>query len=207
VPQRHIALLFAVQLALFGLLGACVWAALSTRRALERWPVENRRIVMPAGILVGANFLTLEYQFVFVLLRHLGQPLDAIFVATIAFLALTGIGSLTHRYVPRRIELPTLAVALVAAVALHASEADTAHLLALAPVAFASGHFFPTVFGESKGRMLRVFAMDSVGAFLATILAAFVPILFGFTAYLVLAAVLFLTTLAVVSRVAARGGV
>lgn len=51
--------------------------------------------------------------------------------------------------------------------------------------------------------MLRVFALDSVGAFLATILAAFVPILFGFTACLGATTSLFLVTWAVVARIAA----
>ena len=44
--------------------------------------------------------------------------------------------------------------------------------------------------------------MDSIGAFLATVLAAFVPIVFGFTAYLVVAAALFVATFGVVRRIA-----
>jgi hypothetical protein len=201
VPEKQIALLFCLQLLLFGAITGGVWSLLSRRSMMARWPVEGGRRLLVASLLVGTNFLALEYQAVFVLLRSLDQPFDAIFLATIAFLLVTSLGSLARGRLSARLEARAAALGLAAALVLQIGSPGPLQLLCLAPAAFATGRFFPEVFGVSRGRRLRVFAMDSVGAFLATILAAFVPILLGFTAYLVLVGAVFLLTLAAVSGV------
>jgi hypothetical protein len=200
IPPRRVAALFGVQLLLFVALGSGVAALLSRRSARARWPVERGPLVMAAGLLVGANFLALEYQLVFVLLRSLEQPFDAVFVATILFLLVSGLGSAAGGGGPDRSALAAGAAALGAAMLFQALGADLLQVIALLPAIFMTGRFFPSVFGSREGRMLRVFAMDAVGAFLATVLAAFVPILFGFTAFLGVVGLLFVTTLLVASR-------
>jgi hypothetical protein len=159
---------------------------------------------MAAGILVGANFLALEYQLVFVLLRGLAQPFDAVFLATILFLLVSGLGSGLAERGAGGWAIGAALAGLGAAFLLQRSGAGLVQVLALLPAIFVTGRLFPAVLGSGEGRMLRVFAMDAVGAFLATILAAFVPILFGFTAYLASAALLFAVTCWVVLQARSR---
>jgi hypothetical protein len=200
IPPAQIAALFGVQLLLFAGLGSSVALLLSRRSARTRWPLDHAALVSAAGVLVGANFLALEYQLVFVLLRSLEQPFDAVFLATILFLLVSGLGSAAPGRGLERGALAAGAAGLAAALLLQTLGADRLQLLALLPAVFVTGRFFPSVFGSREGRMLRVFAMDAVGAFLATILATFVPILFGFSAYLGVVALLFVTTFLVSSR-------
>jgi hypothetical protein len=202
IPPVRMAVLFAIQVVLFGALAAVVALLLSRPSARARWPVERGGLVMGAGILVGANFLALQYQIVFVLLHRLEQPFDAVFVAAILFPLVCGLGSLGVARLGEPIAVAAAVAGLLVALLLQATGPGLWQVLALLPATFLTGRFFPRVFGSSEGRMLRVFAMDAVGAFLATILAAFVPILFGFTAYLLIVALLFLGTFFVVSRAA-----
>jgi hypothetical protein len=66
----------------------------------------------------------------------------------------------------------------------------------MAPVALATGSFFPALFDQSARNPLGVFALDAIGAGLGSIVSTFIPILFGFGPFFVLAGLLFLVTAA-----------
>ena len=64
----------------------------------------------------------------------------------------------------------------------------------LVPVALVTGSFFPELFEIAAHKPLAVFASDSVGAALGSLVSFFVPIVFGFQAFFALGAVVFWLT-------------
>jgi len=67
-------------------------------------------------------------------------------------------------------------------------------LVCAAPVALATGTYFPALFELAARNPLTVFALDAIGAGVGTLLATFIPIVWGFQAYFLVAGVLFFLT-------------
>ena len=64
----------------------------------------------------------------------------------------------------------------------------------LVPAVLITGTFFPVIFEAIPMGRLQLFSMDAVGAALGAILAFFVPMLFGFQVFTIVAMSVFLIT-------------
>jgi hypothetical protein len=77
---------------------------------------------------------------------------------------------------------------------LQDSLSPLASLALLAPVAFVTGSFFPALFEVAADNPLGVFAADSIGAAIGSMAAFFIPIVFGFDWFFVVASITFWAT-------------
>ncbi|HVR75372.1 MAG TPA: hypothetical protein VMT52_13635 [Planctomycetota bacterium] len=158
--------------------------------------IPGRSYVSVAGIslLIGANFIAFEHYVILALFQKLYVFHDALTIGAISFLVVSGLGSVL--ITPRaRGPVQVGAAVLLLAVLFWGDELSPSALLALlAPVAFATGSFFPAVFELASRNPLAVFAMDAVGAALGSMIAFFIPIAFGFSVFFPVATALFLAT-------------
>ena len=83
--------------------------------------------------------------------------------------------------------------ALVAAMAQKHLLAAT---LAVVPIAVASGTLFPALFDRAARNPLAVFAFDAIGSGAGSLLATFIPIIWGIGAFITLSAAVFFITAA-----------
>ncbi|MDH3711508.1 MAG: hypothetical protein OER04_16575, partial [Cyclobacteriaceae bacterium] len=112
----------------------------------------------------------------------------------VIFLICTGLGSMIAASAARKVILwVALAGYLVIALAGDLLPGWTA-LVLIVPVSIATGSFFPLLFERAAKNPLGVFALDAVGAGVGSLLAASIPILFGFQFYGTLALLIFLIT-------------
>lgn len=150
--------------------------------------------VAALAFLLGANFLLMEHYVVLAVFQRNYVYYDSLMVGAIGFLVLTGMGSLITR---GRLRPIVIAVAMAAMIVLLVS-ADrlpaTAVVALIAPMALATGSFFPALFDLAARNPLAVFALDAIGAGFGAITASLVPITFGFEAFLFLAGAVFLIT-------------
>jgi hypothetical protein len=146
------------------------------------------------SLLVGANFLAMEHYLILALFQRLYVYHDALVLAAIGFLVITGLGSMliTPRWRPVCQLLAGLFLLLV--VVGQGGFPPLLSLLLLAPVAFVTGSFFPALFETAAGNPLGVFAADAIGAAIGSMAAFFIPIVFGFGWFFAFAAALFWTT-------------
>ncbi|HVJ79889.1 MAG TPA: hypothetical protein VNC50_02370, partial [Planctomycetia bacterium] len=153
-----------------------------------------------ASLLVGANFVAMEHALVIALFRELYVFYDALVLGAVAFLALTGLGSIYAAGGRRGV---TDMLFLVLCVLLAASPWLPIWVGAAAvfPAAFCLGGFFPSLFEIARRAPLAVFAFDAVGAALGSACSFFIPIVFGLSKLSLFAAVVGIVTLAIVRRV------
>lgn len=179
---------------LLGVVGVVLWVLLY--RSMRRHPCPVPRAVLLAlSVLVGANFLLLEHLCVIQLFRHLYAYYDCLVIGIVGFLTLTGIGSLL---IPRRL-IPAITVATLILAAIYGWWGSRAWPVAggitmLVPTVLITGTFFPLIFELIPAGRLQLFSMDAVGAALGTILAFFIPMLFGLQAFTIVAVSMFLIT-------------
>jgi len=198
---RHVLSLEQVY-ALFGIAGGVLLAAgIATWLALRRRgdpaiPGRSFHAVAGLALLLGANFLVVEHALILALFQRTFVFADSLALGAVCFLVLSGLGSLIagRRLRPVTTGLGLAAIAVLLAVPHHLSAG--AVLVLVVPVALATGSFFPALFERSARNPLGVFALDAIGAGLGSIVATFVPILFGFGAFFAIACVVFLATTA-----------
>jgi hypothetical protein len=187
--------LFGLAGSVMAAVGAGVWLTLR-HRGDPRIPGRPYAAVAALAILIGANFLLVEHALVLGLFRRLFVYEDALALAVVSFLCLTGLGSLGGSRVPRR-WLILLAAAGFGVLMAGSHRLPLAGVLvAAAPVALATGTFFPALFDRAAANPLAVFALDAIGAGLGAVLATFVPILWSFGAIFAVAGALFVITAA-----------
>jgi hypothetical protein len=187
---RQVRILFALAVGLIAAAGAAAWIAL--RRLGD--PQIPRRPFVAVGalaILIGANFLLIEHTLVLALFRRMFVYEDALGLAAVSFLLLSGLGSILGPFVPRRWLLPLTAAGMGILIMPGHRVPVPVVLLASMPVALTTGMFFPALFDRAARRPLGVFALDAIGAGLGAVLTTFVPILWGFGSFFALAAALF----------------
>ncbi len=195
LSMAQVRMLFALAAGLTVAVGAAVWFSLR-RRGDPSIPGRSYAAVGAVAILIGANFLVVEHTLVLALFRVLFVYDDALALAVVSFLGFSGLGSLGGSLLPRRWLLP-LAAAGFGALLLGGHRMPLIGImLAAAPVALATGTFFPALFDRAAANPLAVFALDAIGAGLGAVLATFVPILWGFGTFFVVAAILFALTAA-----------
>ncbi|UCD57200.1 MAG: hypothetical protein JSV16_15535 [Candidatus Hydrogenedentota bacterium] len=158
----------------------------------ERFPAHEFHRVCLLAVLVGANFMILENFVIFKLYRYLAIPLDAIFLGTVGFLMITGLGSVSASQIPR-IPLITVGAALCGVSLLAGPRLSTpATLLVFLPLVGMTGSFFPSIFIGTRERLLSIFVMDAIGALVGGLISFFVPIFFGFNLFFFLTPLVFL---------------
>ncbi len=187
--------LFGLAGGLMATIGGGVWLALR-RRGDPGIPGRPYPAVSALAILIGANFLLMEHALVLAIFRRLFVYDDALALAIVYFLTLSGLGSLVGTRVPRGWLIVLSAIGLGTLTVLGQQLQVTAVLLAAAPIALTTGTFFPALFERAAANPLSVFALDAIGAGLGAILATFVPILWGFGTFIGLTLVVFALTAA-----------
>jgi hypothetical protein len=185
--------LFAIAGGWIGAVGAVLWLALR-RRGDPCIPRRPYAVVAALATLIGASFVLVEHTLVLALFRRLFVYEDALALAVVWFLCFTGLGSLCGPLVPRRWLLAP-AVACFGVLLLEGHRMPLPGLLLVAaPLAMATGTFFPALFDRAAANPLAVFALDAIGAGVGAILATFVPILWGFQAFFAVAGLFFALT-------------
>jgi hypothetical protein len=185
--------LFGLAAGVLGLAGVATWLLL---RKSGRSAVPGRSFAAVAclALLIGANFLLVEHLLVLALFRRIYVYDDALGFGAVSLLTLSGLGSLLAFRRFQIVMLAAAAGALIVLLALPAQLSAAGALMALAPVALATGFFFPALFERAAANPLPVFALDAIGASFGAIAATFVPILWGFDAMFILAALVFSVT-------------
>jgi hypothetical protein len=146
------------------------------------------------SLLIGANFVLFEHYVVLQLFKKLYVFQDALVLGAISFLLVSGCGSvlITQR---TRLACQVAAAALLIPLAFLQDRLPAgAVILLVAPVALATGSFFPALFELAMKNPLGVFAMDAVGAAMGSTVAFFIPIAFGFSTFFPIGALVFLVT-------------
>ena len=196
LSMRQVRALFALAGGLMAAAGLGVWLTLR-RRGDPQIPGRPYAAAGALAVLIGANFLLVEHALVVALFRRLFVYDDALALAAIAFLGLSGLGSLAGPLVRKRWLLLASAVGLGALLLGGRRLPILGVLLAVAPVALTTGTFFPALFDRAAANPLAVFALDPIGAGLGAVLATFVPIIWGFGAFFAVTAALFGVTAAI----------
>jgi hypothetical protein len=186
----QVGILFGLAGGLVAAMGTGVWFALR-HRGDPQIPHRPYAAVGALAILIGANFLLVEHSLVLALFRRLFVYEDALALAVVSFLCFSGLGSLGGSLVPKQWLFPLAVVGLGVLLLAGHRVPVIGVLLTAAPVALATGTFFPALFDRASANPLAVFALDAVGAGLGAVLATFVPILWGFGALFAVAVVMF----------------
>jgi hypothetical protein len=216
LPPEHVRLLFGALSLVLLLLGALMIGYMRShfrRRTGCRLSIA----LITVSFLVGSNFILLEHQLVLAIFRLQFVYYDSLLVGVVAFLLMTGMGSLV---IGAKHQSWWLVVGTVCAVFLWcfvaapwsqsvpptsvSGEAGGAGaerwalsglpLLLFAPVVLVSGRFFPSVFDAVPNARLYIFGMDALGTAAGALLAFFVPILMGIAAFQHVATAVFLVT-------------
>src|SRR5262249_17047924 len=141
---RQVGTLFALAGGALAVVGGGTWLTLRPRGD----PRIPRRPYSPVGglpILFGATFLPVEHSVVVALVRRAFVCGDALAVAVVSFLCLAGLGSVAGSRMPKRWLLP-LAVGGFAVLVVWGHQLPISGVLvAAAPVALATGTFFPAL--------------------------------------------------------------
>ena len=135
------------------------------------------------SFLLGANFLLVEHHLVFVLFSINYVFHDALMMGAVIFLILSGIGSTISDSKTRNILLSVAIPCYIVLVLAGSLLPDFIRLALIVPGAAAAGTFFPLLFDKAAKNPLAIFALDAVGAAVGSMLAAAIPILFGFQVY------------------------
>jgi hypothetical protein len=193
MPQ--VAELCALGIATLAAATCAVWWSLR-RRGDPQIPGVSFAGLAGLAFLIGANFLMMEHTLVLTIFRRLYVYDDALALAAIGFLVLSGLGSLlaVNRF---RLAFAALAALAMTLLLFLANRLAVYQLfLAMAPLGIASGMFFPAVFEAASRNPVAVFAFDALGAGAAALAATFIPIVWGIDAFLITAGFTFLATVA-----------
>lgn len=171
--------------------GALIWAL--RRMGDPQIPGRSFWQLAALGLLIGANFLAIEHYAILLLFHRLYLFHDALVLGAIGFLIITSLGSAL--ITPRLRPWCTLFSAVCVVGLLAQPELPPMYALALlAPAALVTGSFFPALFDVAARNPVGVFAADAIGAAAGSITAFFLPIVFGFSTFYLIAGVLFLIT-------------
>ncbi|MBM4005395.1 MAG: hypothetical protein FJ295_19230 [Planctomycetes bacterium] len=156
------------------------------------------------ALLLGANFLMLEHICVLEIFRKQYIYYDAIIVGVVAFLTITGLGSLliNNRTLRWAILLSWIGP-VIWLLQLNATGAAVT-FAAMFLATLVTGNMFPAVFEAHPQDRLHIFALDAIGAAGGAMISFFMPILYGMTAFRVVALAVFLLTTVVMLLVGPR---
>ena len=202
---QHIFSLHQVgQLALLvgGLMLGFTLALLLVLRKRGNPSIPGRSYAQTIGVslLVGANFLVLEHYLILALFQKLYVYHDALVLGAVSFLVITGLGSSLIAAGSRPAFQLLGGLFILVLLLVHDSITPWIGLALLAPVALVTGSFFPALFEAAADNPLGVFAADSIGAAIGSMVSFFVPIVLGFEWFFVIATLVFWLTAVAIYR-------
>jgi len=174
------------------------------RRGDPRVPGLSYAALVPVSLLIGANFLVMEHALVIALFRRSFVYYDSLTLGAVAFLFLTGVGSM---FIAGKLLRPAYALGALSPLAMLAFSGSVPPfvlVLLMLPSILTIGSFFPLLFDLARRNPLAVFAMDSIGAALASMLTFYIPITMGLSRIVPVAAALQIATLAAIVVVLRR---
>ena len=174
-------------------LGLIIYLVLR-KRGNPQIPGRSYNSMALLAFFLGANFLLVEHHLVFVLFKIRYVYHDALMMGAVLFLLLSGIGSMMVNSKLRRLTILTALICYFILTLAYAWLPDWMMVGLMIPGAIAAGTFFPLLFEKAANNPLGVFAMDAIGAALGSLLAAAIPILFGFQIYGIIALTMFAGT-------------
>ena len=191
--MQQVGKLFALVGGLLFLFAGLLYLLLK-KRGDPHIPGQSYTRVILISLLIGANFLVIEHYLILALFKKIYVYRDALVLGAISFLIISGLGS--SLITPRLRPLFQFAGGLFILLLLftHASLPSWANIALLAPVAFVTGSFFPALFEVAADNPLGVFAADSIGAAIGSMVSFFIPIVFGFGWFFAFASVIFWLT-------------
>jgi spermidine synthase len=184
---------------------ALVLLLLLRRRGNPGIPGRSYAQTIGVSLLVGANFLILEHYLILTLFHKLYVYYDALVLGAVSFLIITGLGSSLIAARSRAAFQLVGAVFILLLLLLQDTISPWIGVALLAPVAFVTGSFFPAMFEAAADNPLGVFAADSIGAALGSMISFFIPIVFGFEWFFVVATLAFWLTAIAVYRFFRQG--
>lgn len=190
---RQVVQLYGTGALILLLAGIGIWILLR-KKGDPRIKKRSYGNVMTLSFLLGANFLLIEHLVVLSLFQANFVYYDALITGAIAFLILSGIGSMIS--IPK-VQKPLMVIGIITlgtGLVLQETVPSEILLFLMVPSAIAAGMFFPTLFDSASDNPLGVFAFDAVGAGLGSLLAASIPLLFGFKVYGYIAVLIFTIT-------------
>ena len=146
------------------------------------------------AFLLGANFLMLEHICVLEIFRQRYIYYDALMIGVVLYLTLTGVGSLMVSNRWTRLLIVLSWVGPVLWLAWMNVTGTGVIFTALLLATLVTGCMFPMLFEANPRDRLHIFALDAIGAAAGAMVAFFVPILFGMTAFRVIALAAYLVT-------------
>ena len=177
------------------ILGLILYAVMS-KKGNPKIPHRSFNALAGLAFLLGANFLLVEHHLVLLLFQYNYVFHDALMQGAVVYLILTGVGSMLGQSTAGKVVI-LLSIPCYLLLAVGVITNVWASLVLIIPVAIASGTFFPRLFEKAASNPLGVFALDAIGAGFGSLLAAAVPILFGFHFYGYIALIFFVITLIV----------
>ena len=196
--KEQIYKLYGFGAAVLMILGLVVYL-LMRRRGDPQIPFRSYNSLALLAFLLGANFLLVEHHLVLLLFKYHYVFHDALMQAAVIYLILTGVGSMLGNAKWRQLII-WMSIPCYLILSIWSSLDIWLSIALIIPVAVASGTFFPRLFEKAANNPLGVFALDAMGAGLGSLLAAAVPILFGFQNYGYLALLVFAITIIVDQR-------
>ncbi|MGD8615375.1 MAG: hypothetical protein PVI91_06885 [Gammaproteobacteria bacterium] len=190
---QQVGALFALVCGLLVVLGGLLLLVLRNKGD-PRIPGRSFSQVVLISLFIGANFLVIEHYLILALFNKLYVYRDALVLGAISFLVISGLGS---SLITPRVRPPLQfagGVCILLLLLFHDGLSPWASVALLAPVAFVTGSFFPTLFEAAAENPLAVFAADSIGAAIGSMASFFIPIVFGFSWFFVFATAMFWTT-------------
>ena len=185
--------LFALAGGILAFATALFWWGLH-RRGDPQIPGRPFPAVAGLAFLIGLNFLMIEHSLVLTLFRRIYVYEDALTIAAISFLVLSGLGSLLA-VCKLKFSFSVLAAVVIAIFFAFGDRLEALGLiLGMAPVAMATGMFFPALFELAAKNPLAVFAFDAVGAGVAALAATFIPIVWGIDTFVTCSGAVFIVT-------------
>jgi hypothetical protein len=185
--------LFALAAGVLTLCALAVWFGLR-RQGDPKIPGRPFAAVAVLATLIGANFLMIEHTLVLALFWRRYVFDDALTLGAVGFLTLSGVESLLTAPRLRRAIMIAAAVGILGFLCTAERLTMVGALIVSAPIARATGMFFPALFELAAANPLAVFAFDAVGAGLGAIAATFIPIAWGIDMFFIVAGLVFVVT-------------
>ncbi len=175
------------------------WTLRRTLRHSKGGP--SPRGLSSAAVLVGFNFLVLEYLMVYRWMDKLDVPMDATFMGMVVFAFLAAVGSVL---LAGRSSRFLVAGAGITAAALLVSGflLPEANMAALAAAALLTGSLFPRILKGPDRDLVRVYVWDAYGTLWGAVAAVCVPLFTGFSGHQALSGLALLLAVYSVHRAA-----
>ncbi len=176
--------IYTILLSFLPLIILLIWGLINfMKKRIYSYGISSKNFycLLLSAFFVGINFICIENFIIFKLYKFLAIHLDAVFIGTIIFLILTGLGSLL---LPTK-KTPIIYIIIATSVIGYFvfNKQLFISLVIIFPFAILTGTFFPSLFWGQKERLFVVFAIDAVGTLIGGLISLFIPIFIGFKVF------------------------